>query len=138
MARDLIADDGMLLALADGAPPSVDDDALASALVTAVLATPGVVRLEPTLQAALRRLRRDRGAGAGPPGELRLTRRGDVVDVGVDLVTAPDAQARRTAEAVRERLRSQLAASGLRVGALSVSVLSIEAGAVLPAGAVLT
>ncbi|SDS92258.1 hypothetical protein SAMN04488543_2649 [Friedmanniella luteola] len=134
MARDKIADDrnrGAEPALADGPEPVVADDALSSSLVTAVLATPGVVRLEPTLQAALRRLGGSTGTGA--TGEVRVTRRGEIVDLSVDVVTEPDAQARRTAEAVRARLRTLLAEQGLQAGSVSVSVLSIELGLV-PAG----
>ena len=107
-------------------------DDLRDALAAAAEAVPGVVRLEPTLRNALRRLQvgttvlaNGRGARSAADG-IELHRRGDVVDVHVDVVTAADRPARSTAREVRRALAAVLVGHGLEPGSLTVAVLSVE------------
>lgn len=110
-------------------------DALRDALAGAAQDVPGVVRLEPTLRNALRRLQagstvllNGRGARSAADG-IELHRRIDVVDVHVDLVTGPGRPAADTAREVRRALVAVLAQHDLRAGSIGVAVLSVERGA---------
>lgn len=107
-------------------------DELRDALAAAAEAVPGVVRLEPTLRNALRRLQvgttvlaDGRGARSAADG-IELHRRGEVVDVHVDVATAADRAAAATAGEVRQALSRVLVAHGLEPGSLTVAVLSVE------------
>lgn len=107
-------------------------DALRDALAAAAEDVPGVVRLEPTLRNALRRLQagstvllNGRGARSAADG-IELHRRVDVVDVHVDVVTAPDRPAADTAREVRRALVAVLGGHHLRPGSIGVAVLSVE------------
>ena len=107
-------------------------DELRDALATAAQAVPGVVRLEPTLRNALRRLHVGstvllNGSGARSAGDgIELHRRVDVVDVHVDVVTGPSRSAAATARDVRRALVAELAPRRLRPGSITVAVLSVE------------
>lgn len=107
-------------------------DDLRDALARAAVEVPGVVRLEPTLRNALRRLQagstvllNGRGARSAADG-IELHRRIDVVDVHVDLVTDPTRPAAATARDVRHALVAVLARHDLRPGTIAVAVLSVE------------
>ena len=107
-------------------------DELRDALAAAATAVPGVVRLEPTLRNALRRLHvgsavllNGRGAHSAAEG-ISLHRRVDVVDVHVDLVTDPTRPAADTARDVRRALVAELGSRQLRAGSIAVAVLSVE------------
>lgn len=107
-------------------------DQLRDDLAAAAQATPGVVRLEPTLRNALRRLQvgstvllNGRGARSAADG-IELHRRADVVDVRVDLVTDTTRSAAETAKDVRRGLVEVLARHAFRPGNLAVAVLSVE------------
>lgn len=107
-------------------------DALRDDLATATEAVPGVVRLEPSLRNALRRLHvgttvlaGGRAARSAADG-IELHRRLEVVDVHVDLVTSADRSAADVARAVREALGSVIRSRGLEPGSLAVAVLSVE------------
>ena len=110
-------------------------DALRDALAGAAQDVPGVVRLEPTLRNALRRLQagstvllNGRGARSAADG-IELHCRIDVVDVHVDLVTGPGRPAADTARDVRRALVAVLAQHDRRAGSIGVAVLSVERGA---------
>ncbi len=107
-------------------------DELRDSLASAATAVPGVVRLEPTLRNALRRLQagstvllNGRGARSAADG-IELHRRVDVVDVHVDVVTDPTRPAASTARDVRRALVAVLAGHDLRPGSIRVAVLSVE------------
>jgi hypothetical protein len=104
------------------------------AAAAAVSALPGVARLEPTLSTALRRLRATAVAtvpvsssttSSGEDG-IQLVRRGDLVDVDVDITAAATQPADRTARAVRSCLRDTIAAHHFRPGDIAVTVLKLE------------
>lgn len=106
-------------------------DELRTALATTTEEVPGVVRLEPSLRNALRRLRgttvlatglRVRSSADG----IELHRREDTVDVHVDVVTDLSRPAALTAREVRRALAGVVGDRGLRPGSLTVAVLSIE------------
>jgi uncharacterized alkaline shock family protein YloU len=107
-------------------------DDLRDELARAALAVPGVAKLEPTLQNALRRLqarttvlRDGRGVRSAADG-IELRRREDVVDVHVDIVTERGRSAAEVARDVRHTLQDVLVQHGLQPGALTVAVLSID------------
>ena len=109
-----------------------ETDALRDELAAAAEDVPGVVRLEPTLRNALRRLHtgttvlaNGRSARSAADG-IELHRRLDVVDVHVDLITSADRAAAATARAVRVALSTVLRSHGLEPGSLTVAVLSVE------------
>ena len=108
---------------------------LSEQVAATVLATPGIIRLEPTLRSALRRLaggaaERVVGAGAAERAAtdqlvgVRLV--ASLVDVTVDVVTSSTVPARVTAELVQQRIVALLADAGLQPGAVTVTVLSVE------------
>lgn len=107
-------------------------DALRDDLAGTAQAVPGVVRLEPTLRNALRRLRVGstvllNGSGARSAADgIELHRRGDVVDVRVEIVTDTTRSAAATARDVRRALVDVLARHDLRPGSVAVAVLSVE------------
>lgn len=107
-------------------------DELRDALAGAAEAVPGVVRLEPTLRNALRRLHVGstvlvNGRGARSAGDgIELHRRADVVDVRVDIVTDPSRSAAEIARDVRRALVAELGGRRLRAGSIAVAVLSVE------------
>ena len=107
-------------------------DALRDALAAATQDVDGVVRLEPTLRNALRRLHvgstvllNGRGARSAADG-IELHRRLDVVDVHVDLVTSGERPAADVAREVRRALVDVLVGHDLRAGSIGVAVLSVE------------
>ncbi len=110
------------------AAPRSSHEALLTAIKAAVLAVPGVVRLEPTLSTGgpavlLRR---------GPTDGIRLLDRAGVVDVDVDIATAAAWQAREVTHHVQAGLAALLLVHGYVAGSVTVSVLTIEAVPELP------
>jgi hypothetical protein len=120
--------------------PAIDAGLLDS-LAAAVLATPGVLRLEPTLQGSLRRLMtatKQQPPGPGRPaatvaGSDRITvthRPGPTgraeTQVSVDIATSSLAPARQIARTVRETIADCLQLNGHRASVIRVNVLSIE------------
>jgi hypothetical protein len=105
-----------------------------------VLATHGVLRLEPTLHGSLRRLMtaRQRPPGPGRPfatvaGSDKITvthRPGPTgraeTQVSVDIATSALVPARQIARTVREVIVDCLQLNGHRAGVIRVNVLSIE------------
>jgi hypothetical protein len=119
----------------------VIDAALLDSLAAAVLATHGVLRLEPTLQGSLRRLMtatKQQLPGSGPltaavAGSERVTvthRPGPTgraeTQVSVDIATSTLAPARQIARTVRQSIVDCLQLNGHQPGLIHVNVLSIE------------
>ena len=116
------------------------DAALLDSLAAAVLATDGVLRLEPTLHGSLRRLMtaRQRPPGPGRPfatvaGSDRITvthRVGPTgraeTQVAVDIATSSLAPARQIARTVRQSIVDCLQLNGHQHRLIHVNVLSIE------------
>ena len=117
------------------------DAALLDSLAAAVLATHGVLRLEPTLQGSLRQLMtatKQQLPGPGRPaatvaGSDRITvtqRPGPTgraeIQVSVDIATSTLASARQIARTVRETIVDCLQLNGHQPGLIHVNVLSIE------------
>ena len=119
--------------------PAIDATLLDS-LAAAVLATHGVLRLEPTLQGSLRRLMT---ATQQLPGPGRLTATvagferitvthrpgptgGAETQLSVDIATSTLAPARQIARAVRQSIVDCLQRNGHQPGLIHVNVLSIE------------
>jgi hypothetical protein len=115
--------------------------ALLDSLAAAVLATHGVLRLEPTLQGSLRRLMtatKQQLPGSGPltaavAGSERVTvthRPGPTgraeTQVSVDIATSTLAPARQIARTVRQSIVDCLQLNGHQPGLIHVNVLSIE------------
>lgn len=95
-------------------------DALRERVGQLVLAHPGVLRLEPTLLGAVQGLGR-----AGTLDGLRLTARGRVVDLDVNVATHADRQARASVAELQHQLRDLLVEQGYVPGTLEISVLTI-------------
>jgi hypothetical protein len=117
------------------------DAALLDSLAAAVLATHGVLRLEPTLHGSLRRSMtptKQRPPGSGRPaatvaGSDKITvtyRPGPTgqaeTQVSVDIATSTLAPARQIARTVREAIVDCLQLNGHQPGLIHVNVLSIE------------
>jgi hypothetical protein len=116
------------------------DAALLDSLAAAVLATHGVLRLEPTLHGSLRRLMtaRQRPPGPGRPSatvagsdKITITHRPGPTgraetQVSVDIATSALVPARQIARTVREAIVDCLQLNGHRAGVIRVNVLSIE------------
>lgn len=107
------------------APPagtSLDPAELEAAVAEAILATPGVFRLEPTLHTAgLRGL-----VHRHPTDGIQLIVRGDLVDADINVATSSTHQARAVAEHVHHRVIGLLAAAERRPGTITVNVLAID------------
>ena len=122
------------------------DAALLDSLAAAVLATDGVLRLEPTLHGSLRRLKtaRQRPPGSDRPsptvaGSERIAvtyRPGPTgrpeTQVSVDIATSNLAPARQIARTVREAIVDCLQLNGHQPGLIHVNVLSIEPASTQP------
>lgn len=118
-------------------PQSLSEKELSERLALAVLRTPGVVRLEPTLKHALRRLAVGRPAGtsaATPPGAspvadgVRLTVAEGTAAAIVDVTISSGHQALATAETIQQAGLETLTAALPEPIAVSVvvNVLGIE------------
>jgi hypothetical protein len=126
------------------------DAALLDSLAAAVLATHGVLRLEPTLQGSLRRLMTatKQLPGPGPltrtvAGSERITvtpRPGPTgraeTQVSVDIATSTLAPARQIARTVRQSIVDCLQLNGHQPGLIHVNVLSIEPSPAQPSSPV--
>lgn len=111
--------------------PSATTDELLRTAAVAVEGLPGVARLEPTLINALRRLRiartqEARSAAYSSTDGIQLTRRGNVVDVHVDISVRTFQPATTTAQVVRETLLGTIAAHQLTPGKITVTVLKLQ------------
>lgn len=117
------------------------DAALLDSLAAAVLATHGVLRLEPTLQGSLRRLMTATKQQLPGPGRLTATVAGSdkitvtrrpgptgraETQVSVDIATSTLAPARQIARTVREAIVDCLQLNGHQPGVIHANVLSIE------------
>ena len=117
------------------------DAALLDSLAAAVLATDGVLRLEPTLHGSLRRLMTATKQGPPGPGRPAATVAGSdritvthrfgptgraETQVSVDIATSSLAPARQIARTVRETIADCLQLNGHRASVIRVNVLSIE------------
>jgi hypothetical protein len=115
--------------------------ALLDSLAAAVLATHGVLRLEPTLQGSLRRLMSATKQQLPGPGRLTATVAGSdkiavtqrpgptgraETQVSVDIATSTLAPARQIARTVRQSIVDCLQLNGHQAGVIRVNVLSIE------------
>jgi hypothetical protein len=120
--------------------PAIDATLLDS-LAAAVLATHGVLRLEPTLQDSLRRLMTATKQQLPGPGRLTGTVAGSEritvthrpgptgraeTQVSVDIATSTIAPARQIARTVRQSIVDCLQLNGHQPGLIHVNVLSIE------------
>lgn len=100
-------------------PSEIDE--LRRDVAAAVLADPGVLRLEPTLATMVRAW-----STAPAPDELvRLVSTGGVVDVALHLAVQGD-EARLVAHRARAVVRTLLAEHGHVPGSVEVSVLTVE------------
>jgi hypothetical protein len=108
-------------------------DSLREAAAAAITDLAGVVRLEPTLSAALRRLQNatldrasvgERTVHSAADG-IRLARHGDLVDIHTDITVTTAQPANVTAQAVQETLRAAVVAHGLIPGLITVTVLQL-------------
>ena len=96
-------------------------DAVRREIAQAVLADPGVLRVEPTLATVVRSW----STAPDPEDLVRLTPTGGSIDVAVHLAVQGD-QARLVAHRVREAVRALLVEHGLEPGSVEVSVLTVE------------
>ena len=109
-------------------------DELAHAAAVAVAALPGVVRLEPTLTSALRRLRAatagrvaasEQAAYAATDG-IRLARHGDLVDIHVDITATTATPANLLPQTVPDTRRDTILDHQLTPGDVTVGVLRLQ------------
>lgn len=109
-------------------------DELRQAAAAAVNALPTVVRLEPTLSNALRRLQAAAAARAAATEQtaysaadgIRLARHGDLIDIHVDITVTSTQAANLTAQAVQDTLTNAINACHLVPGEVTVSVLRFQ------------
>jgi hypothetical protein len=121
--------------------------ALRDSLAAAVLATHGVLRLEPALPGSLRRLMTaTKQQVAGPdrltatvagPDRITVTQRFGPAgraetQVSIDIATSTLAPARQIARTVRQSIVDCLQLNGHRPGLIQVNVLSIEPSSAQP------
>jgi hypothetical protein len=116
--------------------PTTVKDSLAAQLAQAVLRTPGVVRLEPTLKDAVRRLSRSAAAGPGTSDPRRLATgtvdgvrvsvQEGLASVVIDITISGATSALHTARAVQAAALHTLQTTRTPVRTVSVTVLSIE------------
>ena len=121
--------------------------ALLDSLAADVLATHGVLRLEPTLQDSLRRLMTATKQQLPGPGPLTATVAGSdritvthrpgptgraETQVSIDIATSTLAPARQIARTVRQSIVDCLQLNGHQPGLIQVNVLSIEPGPAQP------
>lgn len=116
------------------------NDALRQSAAEAVLATPGVTKLEPTLRNALSRLHTtatrlttDRFTTTTAGGTtytaaegINITQRDSVIDIHVDIAVTPTQPANLTAHNVQHALTSHITAQQLTPGTITVAILTIE------------
>lgn len=118
----------------DPFPGTVDE--LRQAAAAAVDALPCVARLEPTLTNALRRLHHatlgrvaaSQQAVYSAADGIRLSRRGNLVDIHVDVTATTVQPADLTAQHVRDTLRAAINERQLTPGEITVTVLRIKPG----------
>ncbi|OFE14996.1 hypothetical protein BA895_07590 [Humibacillus sp. DSM 29435] len=113
-------------------PETVDGErSLEERLALAAGAVLGVARLEPSLAQAIRGLARlgsaTSSAEADSPDGVSVTRRGDAVDVAVEISVTGPSTALETAVAVRAAVLAELALASVGGGAVDVRVLSVDA-----------
>lgn len=114
-------------------------DALRQSAAEAVLAIPGVTKIEPTLRNALNRLHTtatrlttDRftttagGTTYTAAEGINITQRDSVIDIHVDIAVTPTRPANLTAHDVQHALTSHITAQQLTPGTITVAVLTIE------------
>jgi len=109
-------------------------DELRQAAAAAVIALPAVVRLEPTLSNALRRLHAAASAKAAVDKQtaysaadgIRLSRHGNLIDIHVDITVTTTQAANLTAQTVHRTLRTAITAHQLTPGEITVSVLRLQ------------
>ena len=112
-----------------GANPRSSSEVLLTALADAVLAVPGVVRLEPTLSTSGPRVLVGRHHTDG----LHVLQRSGEADVDVNVATSSTYQARTVAHQVHTSIAEVLVANGYTAGSVAVSVLRINPAAPDPA-----
>jgi len=109
-------------------------DSLREAAAAAITDLACVVRLEPTLSNALRRLQNatldratvgERTVYSAADG-IRLARQGDLVDIHTDITVTTAQPANVTAQAVQDTLRAAVVAHGLIPGLITVTVLQLR------------
>ncbi|MDN5765523.1 MAG: hypothetical protein L0H96_07045 [Humibacillus sp.] len=122
--------------------PAADGNSIEQRVARAVGDVSGVVRLEPSLARAVRRLaQRAASPDASPedaPDGVTVTRREELLDVVVEISVTGPGTALETAVAVREVVLGELSVASLRPGAVSVRVLAVETIDAGPGESVLT
>lgn len=104
------------------APVPARRDVLLTALASAILSVPGVVRLEPTLSTSGPRalLKPD------PTDGIHLLIRTRTADVDVNVATGTTYQARVVAHQVQAAIARTITAAGYARGSITVSILTID------------
>lgn len=113
----------------------VNSQLIASLAARTALETPGVLRLEPTIQgflaqlgpAALRRLLKPKSQdGSYRHDGVTVTISDGTAQVELDIATDIAYPALRVAEAVQNRVRQALRHTGLTLGHIHINILAIE------------
>lgn len=97
-------------------------EVLLTSLADAVLAVPGVIRLEPTLSTAGPRVLLGRRHTDG----LHVLQRAGSADVDLNVATSSTHQARTVAHQISACITETIAAHGYTTGSVAVSVLTIK------------
>lgn len=98
---------------------------LTDEIAAVVVATAGVVRLEPSLKSALGQLAVTSKATAAVDG-VHVVSRGEVTEVSVDIATSGTLPALASAELVQQRIQDAIRQAGHQPGSVTVSVLAVE------------
>lgn len=119
--------------------PTDPTDTLRQTAAEAVLAVPGVSKLEPTLRNALNRLHttatrlttnrtptKTSGTTHIAAEGINITQQDTVIDIHVDIAVTPTQPAHLTAQHVQTALTQHITAHQLTPGTITVAVLTIE------------
>ncbi|MEO5779273.1 MULTISPECIES: Asp23/Gls24 family envelope stress response protein [Arthrobacter] len=114
----------------------IDGGVIADLAIQAVLDTPGVLRLEPTLRNLLTGLGPRLGRNLpGVAGRIKTSRHNGVwatirdgrADVQVDIATDITFTALAVAEDLQQLIRKKISLTGLEAGRIDVTILAVEA-----------
>lgn len=109
----------------------ISSQLIASLAARTALETPGVLRLEPTIQGFLSRigpaaLPRFRKSGSPPHDGVAVTITNGTVSVHLDIATDITHTALTVAETVQQRVSDNIRRTGLTPGSVNISILAIE------------
>lgn len=108
--------------LAASSGRTADQDSIHLCVSRAVLNTPGVVRLEPTLSTAGPKILLHRSPADG----IHVSTRANIIDIDINIATGTSHQARSVARNVHRKVSAEISKRGGPPGTVTVNVLTID------------